>query len=234
MLTLLSHPGGRGMYSYSMFCTKAAYLLQLSGESWRREDFFDLAAMPHGKLPVLRDGNALIPDSEVIRRFLEDRGAEFDPGLSAAQKAESRLLIRWLDEALWAHVLTARWHDEDGWEQLRSSVLAMAPDAIADQIRARLLQGLDFIGITRFSKAERLLRLNQDLAALQSRLGDQPFLFGAQPTAADCSAAPMIEALSRAPADPEVTAAVGAFPALLAYAERVAAAMPLEMPAAAA
>ncbi len=234
MLTLLTHPGGNGMFSYGMFCSKAAYLLQMSGETWQREDFFNFASMPHGKLPVLRDGDALIADSEGIRRFLEDRGADFDPGLSTEQKADSRLLIRWLDEALWAHVVTARWYEEAGWQHLCTSVLAMAPKPIADQIRARMLQGLDFIGITRFSKAERLVRLNQDLAALQTRLGDHPFLFGAEVTAADCSAAPMIEALSRAPADPEVVAAARAYPALLAYAERVAAALPLERPAVAA
>lgn len=234
MLTLLSHPGGSGLYSYSMFCTKAAYLLQLSGETWQREDAFDLAAMPHGKLPVLRDGDALIPDSEIIRRFLEDRGADFDPGLNTAQKAESRLLIRWIDEALWAHAVTARWHDEAGWTQLRSTVPAMAPDSLADQIRARILQGLDFTGITRFSKAERLQRLHQDLTALRIRLGNRPFLFGSQVTAADCSAAPMIEALSRAPADPEVAAAVQGYPSLVAYADRVAASVPLTIPEAAA
>jgi glutathione S-transferase len=234
MLTLLSHPGGSGLYSYGMFCTKAAYLLQMSGEAWQREDFFDLAAMPHGKLPVLREGDALIADSEAIRRFLEDRGADFDPGLTAQQKAESRLLIRWLDEALWAHVVTARWHEEEGWAQLRTSVLGMAPEAIADQIRARMNLGLDFIGITRHSKAERLLRLHQDLTALQARLGGGPFLYGTQITAADCSAAPMIEALSGAPADPEVVEAARAYPVLQDYAARVAAAVPLQMPAAAA
>ena len=234
MLTLLSHSGGSGFYSYSMFCTKAAYLLQMSGEAWQREDFQDLSAMPHGKLPVLRDGDALIPDSEIIRRFLEGRGADFDPGLSAAQKAESRLLIRWIDESLWAQLVTARWHDAGGWAQMRETVFAPAPDHVADGFRSGVEAGLHFLGITRFGKAERLLRLHQDLAALQTRLGDQPFLFGGQVTAADCSAAPMIEALSRPPADPEVVAAAQSFPALLAYAGRVAEALPLEMPAAAA
>lgn len=230
MLTLLTHPGGHGMFSYSMFCTKAAYMLQMSGETWQREDFYDLPAMPHGKLPVLRNGETLIPDSEIIRRFLEQRGADFDPGLNEDQKAASRLLIRWMDEALWSHVVTARWHDEDGWQQLRSSILAMAPEPIALQVRDRLQQGLHFLGITRFDKAERLLRLKQDLAALETRLGDQPFLFGTQLTAADCSAAPMIEALSRSPADPEVVALAQSHPTLQAYADRVAATLPLEMP----
>ena len=58
MLTLLTHSGGFGFFSYSMFCTKAALLLQLSGETWQRQDVTDpgeLARMPHGKLPVLRE-----------------------------------------------------------------------------------------------------------------------------------------------------------------------------------
>lgn len=234
MLTLLSHSGGSGFYSYSMFCTKAAYLLQLSGEAWQREDSIDFAAMPHGKLPVLRDGDTLIPDSEIIRRFLEDRGADFDPGLTAAQKAESHLLIRWIDESLWAQLVTSRWHDAGGWAQMRDTVFSPVPAAVADGFRTGVLEGLHFIGITRFSKAERLLRLDQDLAALEVQLGDQPFLFGSSVTSADCSAAPMIEALSRAPADPEVVAVAQARPALTDYADRVAAAIPLDIPEAAA
>ena len=101
MLTLLTHGGGDGFYSYSMFCTKAALLLQMSGATWQRHDVFDpaeLDAMPHQKLPVVRDeAGALIPDSEGIRRLLETRGADFDQGLSAAQKGQSRALIRMID-----------------------------------------------------------------------------------------------------------------------------------------
>ncbi|PCH65691.1 MAG: hypothetical protein COC12_14250, partial [Rhodobacteraceae bacterium] len=87
MLTLLTFSKGFGLFSLSPFCVKAAYLLQASGQKWRREDLIEPSAMPHRKLPVLRTDDGLIGDSEAIRGWLESKGADFDPGLSDLQKA---------------------------------------------------------------------------------------------------------------------------------------------------
>jgi glutathione S-transferase len=233
MLTLLSHQGGGGLYSLSPFCTKAAYLLEMSGQPWQREDFSDLAATPHHKLPVLREGGQLIPDSEGIRRFLESKGADFDAGLSALQKAHARQIIRMVDESLILRLLCARWFEPAGWQALRQTIFADAPAEVVDHFRAGVLAGLHFTGITRFGKEERLLRLDQDLTALTATLGDQPFLFGDAPTAADCSLAPMVEALSRFPADPETAERAAKHSALVAYADRVAQHFALALPVAA-
>lgn len=237
MLTLLTHSGGFGFFSYSMFCTKAALLLQLSGETWQRQDVTDpgeLARMPHGKLPVLRDeAGAVIADSEGIRRFLESRGATFDAGLDGVQQAQSRLLIRMVDEALWLQLMCARWLEDEGWSQMRASVFAGVPEAPVEGFRAGVLQGLHFAGHSRFDRAERLVRLHQDLAALQGVLADQPFLFGDRMTAADCSAAPMLEALSRAPAAPQVVEVAQGYPVLMAYVDRVMQRAALTLPEAA-
>ncbi len=225
MLTLLTHSGGFGFFSYSMFCTKAALLLQMSGEAWQRQDVIDpreLAAMPHGKLPVLRDeAGVLVPDSEGIRQFLEARGAVFDAGLDSVQQAQSRLVIRMVDEALWLQLMCARWLEDDGWSQMRATVFAGVPEEPVEGFRAGVLQGLHFAGHGRFDRAERMARLHQDLGALAGILGDQPFLFGTAMTAADCSAAPMLEALSRAPAAPQVVEVAQSYPTLMAYVARV-------------
>lgn len=234
MLTLLSHGGSGEFYSYSMFCTKAACLLQLSGQPWQRQDMFDpqeMAAMPFGKLPVLQDEQgALTPDSEGIRGWLEARGVDFDPGLDARQKAQSRLVIRMLDEALWVQVLCARWLEQDGWEAMLSSVFAGVPEAALTDFRAGVLAGLHFVGHGRFARDERLRRLDQDLTALDGVLGDKPYLFGAAMTAADCSAMPMLEAVSRAPASPSVVAVAQKYPRLLAYVDRVRTTVALTLP----
>jgi len=237
MLTLLSHGGGDGFYSYSMFCTKAALLLQMSGARWQRQDVFDpaeLASMPHGKLPVLRDETGrLVPDSEGIRRFLEARGTDFDAGLDAAQKGQSRLLIRMVDEALWLQMMCARWLDDEGWAGMLQSVFAGVPEEPVNGFRAGVMQGLHFTGHSRFDRAERLARLQQDLTALEDVLGEQSFLFGGQMTGADCSAAPMLQAISRAPAAPQVVEVVQQHPKLLAYIARVMDRAALELPQAA-
>ncbi len=54
MLTLLTFPAGFGDFSPSPFCTKAAYLLQMSGQTWQRRDISDRRKTPMGKLPELK------------------------------------------------------------------------------------------------------------------------------------------------------------------------------------
>ncbi|MDF9304239.1 glutathione S-transferase family protein [Tritonibacter mobilis] len=237
MLTLLTHGGGDGFYSYSMFCTKAALLLQMSGVTWQRQDVYDpaeLDTMPHQKLPVVRDETgALIPDSEGIRRLLEAKGANFDQGLSAAQKGQSRALIRMIDESLWTQLMCARWLEDEGWAGMLQSVFAGVPEEPLNLFREKVVEGLHFTGHSRFARAERLQRLEQDLRALEDFLGDQHFLFGDHMTAVDCSAAPMLEALSRAPAAPQVVEVTRRHGKLLAYVTRVLDRGALELPQAA-
>ncbi len=231
MLTLLTHPGGFGLFSLSPFCVKAAYLLELSGEPWQREDFADLQAMPYGKLPALRDGGRIIADSDIIRRHLEARGADFDAGLSDTDKALSRVLIRFAEEDLYFHLVAGRWASDVAWPMMRSLYFAALPDPVAEQVRDMVLGNLRGQGLGRFPDKERLLRLDQDLAALEGLLGDRRFLFGDRASAADCSVAPVLAAMTCGPVDPQVTGHVTARPALTGYAARVAAAIPLAIPA---
>ena len=93
MLTLLTYPAGYGQFSLSPFCVKAAYLLHLSGQPWKRQDLNDPRKMPHAKLPVLRTEDRLVPDSDGIRYWLEERGAVFDAGLNTRQSGQSQALI---------------------------------------------------------------------------------------------------------------------------------------------
>ena len=93
MLTLLTFPSAFGLFSASPFCVKTALMLQSSGQRWQRSDMLDPRKMPHQKLPVLRTPERLVPDSDLIRDWLEAQGADFDPELSGLQKAQSRTLI---------------------------------------------------------------------------------------------------------------------------------------------
>lgn len=70
MLKLLTYPSAMGEFSPSPFCTKAALLLQMSGQPWEREDTSDPRKTRYGKLPVLRAGGEVIADSDNIRAWL--------------------------------------------------------------------------------------------------------------------------------------------------------------------
>ena len=67
MFELLVFRPAFGEPTGSPFCVKAMCLLALAEAEWRPVVVNDPRRMPHGKLPVLRDGERLIPDSEAIR-----------------------------------------------------------------------------------------------------------------------------------------------------------------------
>ena len=112
MITLLTYPPAFGQFSGSPFCIKAAHLLNLSGQHWRRENTLDPRMMPHQKLPVIRAEDQLIADSDMIRDYLEAQGAQFDDGLSEIGKSTSRAFIRMAEEHLYFHIVLDRWGND--------------------------------------------------------------------------------------------------------------------------
>jgi glutathione S-transferase len=231
MLTLLTYPAGFDLFSLSPFCVKAAYLLQLSGQDWKRQDTSDPRKMPMQKFPVLKTSQRLVADSEAIRVWLESKGADFDPGLSDQQKAQSRSMIRMADEYLYFHVVMDRWGNDDVWPTLRETLFHEVPALIrrpvANGLRKTLRKGLNTQGIARFSPQQRLDMLDKDLQALATVLKETPFLFGDKPTAADLSVAPMLDALRATPVNTPVVNRVAKDSVLTQYLDRMTQAVPL-------
>jgi len=231
MLTLLTYPAGFGQFSLSPFCVKAAYLLQMSGLPWQRQDLKDPRKMPHQKLPVLKTDQRLIGDSENIRTWLESQGARFDPGLSDTQKAWSRVLIRMAEDSLYFHIVVDRWINDDVWPTIIDIYFDELPGLlrkpIANGLRKTLLKGLNAQGITRFSQTERTARLETDLLAFRAILAQSPFLFGDQPSAADLSVAPMLAAMRATPVRTALVTRLANDSVLSQYIDRMTETIPL-------
>lgn len=196
MITLLTFAPSFGEPAASPFCTKAIWLLQMSGQPWQRQDLADPRKMPHAKLPVIRHADRLIPDSDNIRTYLEKQGADFDAGLSDMEKATSRAFIRMAEEHMYFHIVMDRWGDDTVWPRIRDTYFNTIPKLlrgiITGQLRRGLLKGMNAQGLGRLSPAERLQRIEPDLCAITTRLWHSPFLFGDHPTAADASVAAML------------------------------------------
>lgn len=63
-------------------------MLRLSGLDFEKEYVANLSKMPKGNVPVLQDGDKLIPDSSLIQRYLtETYGIDLDKHLTTEQKA---------------------------------------------------------------------------------------------------------------------------------------------------
>lgn len=232
MLTLLTYQAGFGQFSLSPFCVKAAAMLAWSGQPWRREDMNDPRKMPHRKLPVLRAPEGLIAGSDRIGAYLADKGAAFDAGLDARQKAISHALIRMAEEHLYFLLVLDRWGNEAVWPVIRETYFDAIPGLlrgpVTRRLRQTLLRGLDVQGLLRLSPDDRMRRANEDLAATAACLSDQPFLMGDAPTRADFSMVPMLAALASTPVETALSRRVATDPILMDYMMRFDEAVPLD------
>ncbi len=231
MLTLISYPAAFGLFSASPFCVKTAYMLQQSGQRWQRSDLLDPRKMPHRKLPVLRTPERLIPDSDLIRDWLESRGADFDRGLNDTQKAQSRALIRMAEEHLYFQIVLDRWGNDTIWPILRDTFFSEIPGIIrkpvSNTIRKSVLKGLEAQGVSRFSSTQRMERIDRDLAAISAYLRQSEFLLSENPTSADMSVGPILAAMRATPADTLLTQRIKQDKVLNDYVDRMESAIPL-------
>ncbi len=231
MLTLISYPAAFGLFSASPFCVKTAYMLQQSGQRWQRSDLLDPRKMPHRKLPVLRTPERLIPDSDLIRDWLESRGADFDRGLNDTQKAQSRALIRMAEEHLYFQIVLDRWGNDTIWPILRDTFFSEVPrivrKPVSNTIRKSVLKGLEAQGVSRFSSTQRMERIDRDLAAISAYLRQSEFLLSDYPTSADMSVGPILAAMRATPADTLLTQRIKQDKVLNDYVDRMESAIPL-------
>ena len=121
-LTLIVLPSAFAMRNSSTFCEKAEALLAFTRLPYRRETAMPNKG-PRGKLPVLKDGDLVIPDSTHIQRHLETHyNIDFDGPLSAEQHADAEAYRRLGEEHLnWGLLIAAT-----GTMQMRSSRLFLA------------------------------------------------------------------------------------------------------------
>lgn len=228
MLTLLTFPSHYNEPGGSPFCLKAICLLNMSGLDWKGS-LADVRKMPKEKLPVLKIADQMIPDSENIRAYLEERGADFDKGLSDAERAASRAFIRMAEEHLYFHLIADRWLRDDVWPITRDTFFDMIPKPIrgfiTGKIRKSLRAGLYTQGIGRFTEVERAERVAKDLEAIKLQLSDKRYLFGDTPTAADASVCPMLSGLASIQLPTEVSNLVKKDDVLTAYIARMRAAL---------
>ncbi len=225
MITLISYPPAFDEYSISAFCTKAAYLLNLSGEVWERQDTNDPRRWPKSKLPAIKVGDEIVGDSDNIRSWLEQRGADFDKGLSYLDKSTSRAFIRMAEEHLYFHLVLDRWADDRNWPLIRDTYFKDIPKwprlLITRGLRKQLLRGMNTQGLGRLSAKERLARAEPDLKAISDRLWHGPFLFGDTVTAADVSVGPILASMAATPVATELSRRVDSDTILMDYAARV-------------
>ena len=204
MLTLIQYPAAFGSSSASPFCTKIEVLLKMSGLDYMTEDMSDARKMPHSKLPVLRDGQNLVPDSVCIKRYLEnEHGAVFDQALGPQELAVSHAFTRLCEERLYWVMLYSRWMNDANWAVIKQHFFGGIPwpgrVIVPYVVRKQVRQTLNGQGVGRHP-AETVYKFGvEDLESISTFLGDKAFLMGDEVSSVDATVYAFIEAILLAP-----------------------------------
>ena len=223
MLTLQTIAPTFGLRNPSLFCLKAETLLRLAGLEYQRVDARPDKA-PKGKLPVLVDGDVLVPDSAHIQAHLEEHhGAGWDDGLSSAQRAEAHAYRSLVEDRLYWAVGHALWVEHA--DQFRDGAFAEVPSLIRrlvfGSLQRKTKRDLHGQGFGRHSRDEIYDFGLADLRALEVRLAEGPFFFGARPRSIDASIYGVLHLLVRGPFDNPLSAFARQSKVLREYEARV-------------
>ncbi len=228
MLTLRAFGPGSNLPSQSPFVMKIMGYLHLLGLDWQIDVKADIRAQPSGKFPVLVDGDQVIADSGAIALYLEAKaGHTLNDHLTDTQKTLSHTLVRMAEEHIYFYVVHNRWSVDENFALIRPSLEKLAPFPISKIlpriIRKNAVGQPRAQGVGRMSPDMQAARLAADFDVLERQIGDGPWLFGADPCAADLSTAPMLAQILACPADTEIRRALTKRPALTAYTNRAVA-----------
>ena len=222
MLKLITFKPCLGVRAPSPFALKADALLAMSGLPYERE-FGDLRKAPRGKLPVLDDGGRLIPDSDLIRHYLEtEKGIDFDGILTEKQRASATAIRGMLEYHFYFIAANFRWDDHP--EAIRQAFFNLVPRPF----RKIVFKGVDrtrkktmyLQGTGRNTREELIASGTEVIDALATLLGDKHYAFGDRPTAIDASMFGTLENVIAFDVDTPLKQAALRYDNLVAYCHR--------------
>lgn len=175
----------------SPFCMKGIILMEMSGLPYTRVRG-NLQKAPKGKLPVLRDGEMMVPDTSFIRMHLErTHGIDFDKGLSAEQRGVAWAVEKMLEDHMYWLVVQERWANpanfDRGPRRFFDPIPAPLRPLVVAMIKRKIRNNLHGHGIGRHTDADRLELARRALGSLADILGDKPYLGGTEPCGGDAT-----------------------------------------------
>ena len=189
MLTLQTFPPAFGLRASSPFAVKAEALLAMSRLPFEK-DYADLRKAPRGKLPVLVDGERVIPDTAHIQAHLERaHGIDFDGDLTERQRAIATAFRRLVEHHLYFIGGNLRWNDHA--DAVRDEYFKAVPGLIRGLVFRKVLKDLNrtlhMQGLGRHTREEQLAFAREDIDAIAGQLGEQDFFLGDRPTSIDAT-----------------------------------------------
>lgn len=210
----------------SGFVVKLMTVLRLAGVGHERVEVGNPATGPKGKVPFITDGDVTLGDTALILDYLkETHGVDLDRHLTPLQKAQSHALQRMLEERLYWAIVYSRWMEPANATLFLKLLFGSVPwpmrRLIARAGQKSVAAALHHQGLGRHTPEEIYAFGTADLHALSEILGDQPFLFGAEPSVADATAFGMLVNIMGPDIASPLRDAATADPMLVAYVSRM-------------
>lgn len=180
-----------GLPDPSPFAMKGEMLLKLAGLEYLTE-VGDVRKAPKGKIPVLHDGEVVVPDTTFIRFHLEDRhGIDFDKQLSERDRGIAWSVEKMLEDSLYFAVMHERWAIDENFDRgprrffdgIPSPVRGLLISIVRKQVK-RNMRGQ---GISRHSREEICRLAARMLNSVSSVMGKNKYLMGSRPCGADAT-----------------------------------------------
>jgi len=211
-----------GIRNASPACLKADALMAMSGLPYEL-DYADVRKAPRQKFPVLLDNGKPIPDSNHIQTHLSNHhGFDIDKGLSKEQLATAHCVQHMLEDFHYFILIFFRWIEQP--EVIRKNLFSDIPNPIRKVVFSIIHRNqkklLWLQGTSRHSRAELIEFARQNFASIDTLLGDQPYLFGAQLRSIDATVYASLESSFNAEVETPFTDMKPEFPRLLAYCDR--------------
>lgn len=225
MITLFQAPAGFGLPNLSPFCLKVELFLKMAKLPYKTA-FGDPRKAPKRKVPWIDDDGVIVADSSFIVEHLRKKhGVDLDTSLTQAQRVIALTARRMLEEHLYFALVQLRWGDDAIFVEMKKAFAHLIPaplrGIVIGRIRKATLNQLYEQGIGRHEPAEIYELAKQDIDALASLLGDDPYFFGAQPTSFDCTAWAMLASIHATPGATPMQEHLRAQKNLMEYVARV-------------
>jgi glutathione S-transferase len=175
----------------SPFGLKLATWLRVTGIEHETNVENDPRKGPKSKSPWIVDGDLTLGDTEfIIAHLKSSRAVDPDARLSPRERALALTLRRTYEEHFHQIAEYSYWELDQGWEHTRGHfdfLPAVVRPLLLKIIRSDCRKEGRIRGIGRHSAEEIARKAADDLDAAETILGDQPYLFGSEPTTVDCT-----------------------------------------------
>ncbi|HEV7275382.1 MAG TPA: glutathione S-transferase family protein [Devosiaceae bacterium] len=225
-LIVFTFAGAWGLPSTGPFALKLIKWLELAGLPYRQEIENNPGKGPKGKNPWVELDGERIGDSEIIIALLAERsGFDIDAGLDDEARARGHAARRMLEEHFHMVLEWELFVHPEGASYIAAEIGAAAPPVIAGvmtaMFRRHFRRQLFSRGLGRHSDEVIAAKGIADMEALESLLGDRPFIGGGRPSMADVSAYGLVAPIAKWPMHTPVGDHIKQRPTLLRFIDRM-------------